>query len=185
MKDVQQQQEARVTKEQRTAGRHAQTHARAGISAPTLPRFSLVLCLSLSSGGGVAEHQPLSPDETVTLSRLWTRHRQCLGYNGRTDAYPCSLHKLNGSLSQADRQHAHIYTNTHTALPLYTVSPILPLHCLFYVCIRGVFAVITQDKAKGGKYVINKCRPPRSLSHPPYPQYPASQPIRETQLIQL
>ncbi len=61
---------------------------------------------------------------------------------------------------------------------------ILPLHCIFYVCIGGAVAVITRDKGKGGKYVINKCRPPRSPP-PPYPQYPASQPIRETKLIQL
>lgn len=170
MKDVQQQQEARVTKEQRTAGsptQTTQTHTHTGISAPMLPCFSLVLCLSLSSGGGVAERQPLLPDETVTLSRLWTRHRQCLGYGGRTDAYPCLLHKLNGSLSQADRQHTHThaYIQTHTPLPLYTVSLILPLNCQFYVCIGGAVAVITQDK-RGGE-ICNKQMSPAPLSPPP------------------
>lgn len=85
-------------------------------------------------------------------------------------------------LRQTDSTHTHAYIQTHTPLPLYTVSPILPLHCQFYVCIGGAVAVITQDKRRGE--ICNKQMSPAPLS-PPYPQYPASQPIGENQLIQL
>lgn len=115
MKDVQQQQEARVTTVQRTADSPARSNTHAyGHRCTNALSFSASLALSpslSSGGGGVAKRAPLPPDETVTSCGLWTRHR-CLGYGRRTDAYPRSLYKLNGSLSPADRRRAH--TRIHT-----------------------------------------------------------------------
>lgn len=151
MKDVQQQQEARVTKEQRTAGSptqtHSNTHRHQCTNAALL--FSRSLPVSLFWWWRRRAPTPLAwwnsdVEQIVDAASAvsWIR---------RTNWRISLLTPQIKWLSFSGRKTAHTHIQTHTPLPLNTVSPmILPLHCQFYVCIGGAVTVITQDKRKGG-----------------------------------